>query len=49
VTEALLEEVAAEVPDSWLDLDRRAYVDYLLGRLAAPRAFVAEAEAARGR
>jgi HipA-like protein len=49
VTETLLEEVAAEVPDVWLDLDRRAYVDYLLGRLAAPRAFVAEAEAARGR
>jgi hypothetical protein len=49
VTETLLDEVVAEVPGEWLELDRRMYVDYLLGRLAAPRAFVAEAEAARGR
>jgi hypothetical protein len=49
VTETLLDEVVAEVPVEWLDLDRRAYVDYLLGRLVAPRPFVAEAEAARGR
>ena len=43
---------AALVPDSWLGEDhgsaRAAYVDYLCARLAAPRAFVDEAEAARG-
>jgi hypothetical protein len=34
VTEALLEDVAAAVPDEWLDTDdRRRYVDYLLVRL----------------
>lgn len=40
------------VPDEWLGEDpqaaRRAYVDYLCARLAAPRGFVGEAEAARG-
>jgi hypothetical protein len=49
VTDELLEAVVAEVPEEWLDLDRRVYVDYLRGRLTAPRAFVAEAEAARAR
>jgi HipA-like protein len=34
VTEALLEDVAAAVPDEWLEgNDRRRYVDYLLVRL----------------
>jgi hypothetical protein len=49
VTDALLEEVVGEVPDEWLELDRSVYVDYLRGRLAEPRAFVAAAEEARGR
>jgi hypothetical protein len=50
VTRALLEDVAAAVPSEWLDGDDpQMYVEYLLGRLAEPRAFVAEAEAARGR
>jgi hypothetical protein len=49
VTDELLQEVVAEVPEEWLDLDRQAYVDYLRGRLEAPRGFVAEAEAARVR
>ena len=50
VTEELLEDVAAAVPPEWLDgRDARAYVDYLAGRLAEPRAFVEEAERARGR
>jgi hypothetical protein len=50
VTPALLRELAALVPDVWLDGDDAAvYVDYLSGRLAEPRAWVAEAEAARGR
>jgi HipA-like kinase len=48
VTEAVLSEVTAAVPDEWLDGDdRRSYVDYLLERLEAPRAFVEEAERAR--
>jgi hypothetical protein len=50
VAPELLEDVAAAVPDEWLDGDdRRVYVDYLRGRLEEPRAFVAEAEAARVR
>jgi HipA-like kinase len=50
VTPELLEDVVAAVPDDWLEGDnRRMYVDYLLGRLEAPREFVAEAERARGR
>jgi len=53
---AILEELAAQVPDDWLVPEdglpdpaahRRAYVDYLLARLAEPRAFVEEAERAR--
>jgi HipA-like kinase len=50
VSPELLQKVAAAVPDEWLDGDDRGvYVDYLRGRLEAPRAFVAEAEAARVR
>lgn len=50
VTRQLLEDVAAAVPDEWLDgADPQLYVDYLLGRLEEPRDFVAEAEAARAR
>jgi hypothetical protein len=50
VTEELLRDVAATVPESWLDGGPPdVYVDYLGGRLAEPRAFVATAEAARGR
>ncbi|HEY1327411.1 MAG TPA: HipA family kinase [Casimicrobiaceae bacterium] len=53
---AIVEDVVARVPDAWLEHDpafasararRAAYVDFLLGRLAAPRAFVMEAERAR--
>lgn len=53
---AIVEAVVARVPDEWLAGDeayastgarRAAYVDFLLGRLAAPRAFVTEAERAR--
>jgi len=56
VTRGLLEEITAAVPDTWLAADpvfasaaqnRAAYVDYLLARLAEPRAFVEEAERAR--
>ena len=50
VTASLLEKVAAAVPREWLNGDDpRVYVDYLTARLAEPRAFVAEAERARGR
>ncbi len=50
VTEALLEEIAAALPADLLgDENPRVYVDYLLGRLAEPRAWVESAEAARGR
>jgi hypothetical protein len=48
VTESVLEDVAAALPDEWLDGDdRRPYVDYLLERLESPRSFVEEAERAR--
>jgi hypothetical protein len=47
----VLSEVAALIPDEWLDDEpvawRAAYVDYLDARLAAPRAFAEEAERAR--
>jgi hypothetical protein len=50
VTRDLLEQVAAAVPKEWLNGDDpHVYVDYLLGRLAEPRAFVDEAERTRGR
>jgi hypothetical protein len=51
-----LHAFAAAIPDDWLqpeadlpdpDAHRRAYVDYLLARLEAPRAFVEEADRAR--
>jgi len=46
-----LEAIAAEVPELWLEDNpaarRRAHVDYLLRRLAPPRAFAEEAERAR--
>jgi hypothetical protein len=53
---AVLEALADAIPDDWLRPEdelpdpashRRAYVDYLLARLAAPRAFVEEADRAR--
>jgi hypothetical protein len=50
VTPELLDEVAGAIPDAWLNGgDRRLYADFLRGRLEAPRAFVEEAERARGR
>src|SRR5438270_5118681 len=50
VSRAVLEGVAATIPPEWLDDgDVNTYVTYLERRLAAPRAFVAEAERARGR
>jgi hypothetical protein len=50
VTREELERIAALVPEAWLEgEDVRVYVDYLCERLEEPRAFVAEAERARGR
>ena len=50
VTRALLEDVAALVPDVWLDGDDPGvYAEYLAERLEEPRAWVDAAEAARGR
>jgi hypothetical protein len=50
VEDGLLERVVAGVPGAWLaGIDPGEYVRFLRGRLAAPRAFVAEAEEARGR
>jgi HipA-like kinase len=50
IDDALLEAVAAVVPDAWLDGDdRRTYVEYLHERLTEPRDFVEEAEQARER
>jgi hypothetical protein len=46
----LHQDVAAAVPREWLNGDDpQVYVDYLAARLEQPRAFVAEAERARGR
>jgi hypothetical protein len=56
VNPELVDQVVAAIPDTWLedettfpDLDthRAAYHDYLLARIAAPRAFVEEAVYAR--
>jgi hypothetical protein len=56
LTPALIASVVEAVPDGWLQADspfstvqahRQAYVDYLVARLAAPRAFVSEAERVR--
>ncbi len=53
---SVLEGIAAGIPDDWLPAEdgrpdaaahRRAYLDYLLVRLASRRAFVEEAERAR--
>ena len=55
LTAALVEAVVGAVPGEWLrerDADedgaRRAYVEYLLRRLEAPRGFAEEADAGRG-
>jgi len=56
VTPALITDIVAQIPDSWLTVEaafadpaahRQAYVDYLLERIKAPRAFVEEAIRAR--
>jgi hypothetical protein len=50
VTPELLQDVVEAVPADWLEGDNpQVYAEYLLGRLAEPRAFVAEAEQARER
>jgi hypothetical protein len=50
VTRAELVRIAELVPPEWLGgEDAHVYVEYLLGRLRQPRAFVDEAERARGR
>jgi hypothetical protein len=55
ITATLVEAVVGAVPGEWLreqggdeDAARRAYVEYLLRRLEAPRGFVEEADAGRG-
>ena len=57
VTDGLLEQLVAAVPDDWLALDpvigdaaaqRRAYVAYLRRRLESPRPFVEPVEHLRG-
>jgi hypothetical protein len=48
VTAELLRRVTDAVPAAWLEgVARELYCEYLLGRLAEPRAFVDEAEGAR--
>jgi len=56
LSDAVLTRIVAGVPEDWLAGDavfpdptahRQAYLDYLLGRLSAPRGFVEEAERAR--
>jgi hypothetical protein len=56
IDRALLDDLVASLPDSWLPADpragdassqRAAYVQYLSRRLEAPRSFVEEAERAR--
>ena len=56
LTEEAIATIVGLVPDAWLATEpsiggpaelRRAYVDYLTRRLAAPRGFVAEADRAR--
>jgi hypothetical protein len=56
ITAEVINNIVAMVPDSWLTGDntfataqefRTAYVDYLLRRIQAPRAFVQEANRAR--
>jgi hypothetical protein len=49
VTRPLLEQIVAAVPLGWLgEDDPSVYLDYLSERLEGPRAFVEEAERARG-
>jgi hypothetical protein len=54
VTEAALRAILADVPEDWLtgedtaEATRSGYVDHLLARAAAPRAFVEEASRAQG-
>ncbi len=54
VTVAAMETIVAEIPEDYLTAEaspaatRAAYVEYFAARLAEPRAFVAEAERARG-
>ncbi len=49
VTEAAVRDAVSAVPAAWLDgADPQLYVDYLLARAQAPRAFAEEAERARG-
>jgi hypothetical protein len=49
ITEPLLREILAQVPDDWLageataELTRRAYIEHLCARLQPPRLFVEEA------
>ena len=56
ITPGLITDIVAQIPESWLlgeaafadvDAHRQAYVDYLLRRITAPRAFVEEAIRAR--
>ena len=50
LTADVIEGIVARIPDAWLDdgpAERAAYRDYLVDRLAAPRAFVEEAIRAR--
>jgi HipA-like kinase len=58
ITPELIEALVAAIPDTWLGVEpafadvtahRAAYVEFLLRRLAAPRAFVEEAIDARTR
>jgi hypothetical protein len=58
LTETVVQKIVALIPESWLEGEpqfagsaehRAAYVAYLLGRLAAPRAFVEEAIDARAK
>jgi hypothetical protein len=52
LTDTALAGAVAQVPDDWLgdapDESRRRYIDYFSARLAAPRVFLTDAEAAHG-
>jgi hypothetical protein len=57
LTLPIMQNIVARIPDSWLgdmpfasaDAHRQAYLDYLVRRIAAPRAFVEEAIRARSK
>ncbi|MEP6483281.1 MAG: HipA family kinase [Rudaea sp.] len=57
LTTPIIQNIVARIPDAWLgdaafatvDAHRQAYVDYLVRRLSAPRAFAEEAIRARSR